>query len=198
MSAKAQTKNDIFNPNTTITWLGLDFTAAQFVGDREEWRDTTHTLEIIEALNTLIIKEKEKFYIAAAINKDKVDYQPEVTMSHNSRINLEDMLTDKVSEHFLKSADIQDIVSRYNYKGLNGIGLMFNIQAFNKSTEQAILWITFINMSTKEVLFTEKMTDAPSGFGLRNYWAGAIYKIMKEVRKSDYERWRKKYYRKDS
>ncbi len=198
VSAHAQTKNDIFSSNTPVTWLGLDFTQVRFVGDRDVWADTGRTLETLESLNNLMIKESEKYDIARAIDKARVENETRITIIHNGKLDLHDRITDTMTEHFLKASDIQGIVSKYDFKGLQGIGLMFNVESFNKPSEQAIVWVTFINMDTKEVLITEKMMQAPMGFGIRNYWAGAIYKIIKDINKSDYERWRKKYYRKNS
>lgn len=198
LSAYAQTKNDIFNSTTSITWLGLDFTQVRFVGDRDAWEDKSRRHETLESLNNLMIKESEKYDIADAIDKTKVEAETRITVLHNGRLELNDRISDSMTDHILKASDIQEIVSKYDFKGLQGIGLMFNIESFNKPSEQAIVWITFINMDTRQVLITEKMTQAPMGFGIRNYWAGAIYKIIKDIKKSDYERWRKKYYRKNS
>ncbi len=195
---RAQTRNDVFNYKAKITWLGLDFTATKLVGDKELWKDGDHTREILESLNYLMIKESEKFDVALAMDKPKMDQEVRVAMAHNGKLNMENMFADNLNDHFLKPADIQSIINEYDFKGLTGIGLLFNIETFNKPAEQSIIWITFVNMDTKEVLLTEKMTQSPSGFGLRNYWAGAIYKTLKDIRRSDYERWRKKYYRKNA
>lgn len=197
-AVSAQTKNDIFHYDTSITWLGLDFTQARFVGDREAWKDESRMHETLEAMNHLMIKEHDKYAIAAAIDKPQVENEPRITIIHNGKLNLMDRISDSMTDHILNASDIQEIVRHYDFKGLQGVGLMFNIESFNKPSEQAIVWITFVNMNTNEVLFTEKMTQSPGGFGLRNYWAGAIYKIIKDINKSDYQRWRKKYYRKSS
>ncbi len=51
-------------------------------------------------------------------------------------------------------------------------------------------------MDSKQVYFSERMIGKPLGFGLRNYWANAIYDILKLIRKREFEMWRKKYYSK--
>jgi len=48
-------------------------------------------------------------------------------------------------------------------------------------------------MKTKEVLIAERLMSKPAGVGLRNFWAGAIHRTMKEIRDSRYMVWRKKY-----
>jgi hypothetical protein len=58
---------------------------------------------------------------------------------------------------------------------------------------EGAFFVTFINMNTKEVLFTERMTGEPGGFGLRNYWAGSVYNILKRIKSTEYRSWQKKY-----
>lgn len=192
----AQTVNDVFNPNTKMTWLGLDFTATKLIGDREAWKNTEHVREVFESLNYLMEKEKDKYDVALTMDKPNTDYELRVTLSHNSKLTFDNLFSDDPYDHVLKESDIQQIVSKYDFKDLHGLGLLFNIETFNKPGEQSIIWITFVNMDTKKVLLTEKMTQQPMGFGLRNYWAGAIAKTLKDIKKTDYERWRKTYYRK--
>jgi hypothetical protein len=44
-------------------------------------------------------------------------------------------------------------------------------------------------MKTKELLIHERLKEKPSGFGLRNYWAGSIYRVIKEIKKNCYNVW---------
>lgn len=67
---------------------------------------------------------------------------------------------------------------------------------FTGARLEASIWITFINMDSKQGYFSERMIGKPSGFGMRNYWANAIFDILKLIRKREFEMWRKKYYRK--
>jgi hypothetical protein len=43
------------------------------------------------------------------------------------------------------------------------------------------------------VLLAERMVGVPVGFGLRNYWAGGLYAVLKQIRKTEYKAWQKKY-----
>lgn len=196
--AQAQTSADVFNEKTTITWLGIDFTAAKFIGDEDLWTNANRAHDMFEAFNTLMAKEREKYNMASALDKAQVEYALQVTTAHNKGLSIEELSTNSQSNYTMKPGYIQEIIGGYDFMGQTGIGVMLNIEAFNKTAQLCTLWVTFINMDTREVLFTEKMTEAPIGFGVRNYWAGAIYKMMKAMRKDSYDRWRKKYYRKDS
>jgi hypothetical protein len=195
--AYAQQMQDIFDRKAKVTWLGLDFSKAKFIGDRERFGSTSDVQKLLEAWNDLMIKEKSKFDVAAAIDKIKVEEALEVTKEHNANIDVTELFSSDIKDYFrFKPDDIIAIVNDYDFKGMSGLGVMFNVESFSKLNEEGAIWVTFINLSTKEVFFSERVTGKPGGFGMRNFWAGAIYSMLKGMEKKEFEMWRKKYYRK--
>jgi hypothetical protein len=193
----AQEMQDIFDKESKITWLGLDFSNARFIGDRERFGSTSDALHLIESWNDLMIKEKEKFNIARAIAKTQVEDALAVTREHNANVDVAGMFSNERRDHMrLRRDDVIAIIADYDFRGMNGTGIMFNVESFSKLDGEAAVWITFLNMDTKEVYFTERMTGKPGGFGMRNFWAGAIKDILVSIEKKEFEMWRKKYYRK--
>lgn len=196
VAAIAQDKNDVFDKQAKVTWLGLDFTGATLIGDRERWGAESDIRHLIEAWNNLILREHEKYDIARAIDKAQVEINIDATREHNANLDVLAMYSDYQKGHFLLKPDaIETIAAGYDYKGLQGIGLMFNIETFNKLSEEGTFWVTFIDMGTKRVMLTERVTAPPRGFGMRNYWAGSIYGALEKIRQTEFEMWRKKYYR---
>lgn len=194
VSLFGQTKSDVFDPNTEITWLGLDFSGAKFIGDRERLGSESDIRHLLDALNELMIKEADKFNVAAALKKKKVENGIDVTTEHNAGLDILSMISADGKDHIhLKPGDIEEIISGYDFKGKSGIGLIFNVESFNKLIEEGSFWITFVNMGTKEVLFTERLTAPPSGFGMRNFWAGSVNGILAKIKKKEFENWRKKH-----
>lgn len=194
--AVAQTKSDVFVKEVPVTWLGLDFTSTKLIGDRERYGSVSDVLHLMEAWNQLILAEPDKFDIARAIGRIKVENVVEVTKEHNAELDVPAMFSDNEKDYLhIKMSDVEEIIAAYDFKDLNGIGLMFNVESFNKINVEGSIWITFINLGTKEVLFTERMVAPPTGMGMRNYWAGCIYEILTKIRKKEFEMWRKKHYR---
>ena len=193
--AAAQPPNDIFDRNEKMVWLGLDFTAAKFVGDRRGWGSPDRTQHIIADMNKLMIRESEKFNIAYALNRRWVDMQIDVTLKHNKLLDMGNAVEDRLNGHFLDRTDIEQIVSLYDFGGLSGTGILFIVEAFNKPAMESVVWVTFVNLETKEVLLSKKMMDEPAGFGVRNFWAGSIYKMLKQIKRRDYGQWRREYAR---
>ena len=56
-----------------------------------------------------------------------------------------------------------------------------------------ILTVAFFDISTKKILLTQLMIGKPTGAGLRNYWIGAIYDILKQIDNYQYRKWVKQY-----
>ncbi len=191
-----QTKSDVFKPEVPVTWLGLDFSSTKLIGDRERFGSESDVRHLIEAWNELILKEPDKFDIAKTIDRKKVENAVEVTNEHNTEIDVMSMFSDEEKDYLhIKTSDVAEIVAGYDFKSLNGIGLMFVVESFNKLNEEGSIWITFIDMGTKEVIFTERMVAEPKGFGMRNFWGGCIYTILTKIQKKEFEMWRKKHYR---
>jgi hypothetical protein len=194
--AMAQSKSDVFVKEVPVTWLGLDFSYAKLLGDRERLGSESDVRHLIDAWNDLILAEPDKFDIAKAIGRVKVENEIQITKEHNVDLDVISMFSDEEKDYLhTKVSDVEELIAGYDFKDLSGIGLMFNVESFNKINVEGSVWITFINLSTKEVLFTERIVAPPTGMGLRNYWAGCIYEILTKIRKKEFEMWRKKHYR---
>lgn len=192
----AQTKSDVFKPEVPVTWLGLDFTSAKLIGDRERFGSESDVRHLMEAWNDLILKEPDKFDIAKTIERKTVENAVEITNEHNAELDVMSMFSNEEKDYLhVKASDVDEIIAGYDFKNLSGIGLMFNVESFNKLNEEGSVWITFINMGTKEVIFTERMVAEPKGFGMRNFWGGCIYTILTKIQKKEFEMWRKKHFR---
>jgi hypothetical protein len=190
----SQDKADVFNPSTEITWLGLDFSGAKFIGDRERLGSESDIRHLIDAINELMITEADKYNVAAAIQRKTVDNEIEVTNEHNAELDVLAMISADGKDHVhLNRSQVEEIISSYDFKGKSGIGLMFNVESFNKLLEEGSFWITFVTMGSKEVLFTERLTAPPAGFGMRNFWAGSVNGILAKIKKKEFENWRKKH-----
>jgi hypothetical protein len=193
-STFAQNKSDVFDPNTQITWLGLDFTGAKFIGDRERLGSESDLHHLLDALNELMVKEADKYNVAAALKRNTVDIAIEITAEQNAGLDVLSMISSDGKDHIHLNPDaVQEIISSYDFKEKSGIGLMLNVESFNKLIEEGSFWVTFVNMATKEILFTERLTAPPSGFGMRNFWAGSVNGVLTKIKKKEFENWKKKH-----
>ena len=191
-----QTKSDVFNKDVEITWLGLDFTNARLLGDREKYGSESDVKHLMTAWNELILNEPEKFDVAKAVGRSKVTNAIDVVNDRNSEVDAQAIFTEDQKDYLhIKPADVDGIVSGFDFKGKTGIGLVFIVESFSKPNVEGSMYVTFVNMGSKEVLFTERLAAEPKGFGMRNYWAGCVFGVLTKMQKKEFENWRKKYYR---
>jgi hypothetical protein len=195
-AVSAQTKSDVFNKDIEVTWLGLDFSNAKFLGDREKFGSESDVKHLMTAWNELIINEAEKYNVAKAVDRSKVTNATEVTTARNGEVDVQAMFTDNQKDYLhIQPSDIEGIVSSFDFKGKTGIGLVFIVETFSKPNEEGSMYVTFVNMGSKELLFSERLTAEPKGFGMRNFWAGCIYGVLTKMQKKEFGNWKKKYYR---
>lgn len=194
VATQAQELKDIFDPESKVTWLGLDFTGAKFIGDRERYGSLSDTRHLIDAWNDILIKESDKYNAGRAVDKKRVNEAIEVTKEHNANLELLDVFSDNKEDYIHLNPDkINTIVSEYDFKGNSGTGLMFIVESFSKFDKEATAWVTFVDMGSHKVLLTERVFGEPGGAGMRNYWANSIHNMMEKMKSKEFKAWRKRY-----
>src|SRR5688500_15808388 len=79
----AQERNEIFDKQTKITWLGLDFTAAMFIGDADKFSSEDEIHKLMVSWNDLMVSELEKFDIGMTFDKIKIENALDITIAQN-------------------------------------------------------------------------------------------------------------------
>lgn len=194
--AQAQlTKADIFG-SKEITWLGLDFTQVYFIGEAAQWQDvgeiTNDQLrdKYFVAWNDLFINEQQKYDVAGAVGRSEVSYAINITEKTNNKITRDFFTSDGNNYQLLDEQKVQKLVSKYNFQGKTGIGMMFFVEGMSKGKAEASMWVTFVDMKAKKVLLTERLEEKATGFGFRNYWAKPFYLALKDMKKGTFKRWK--------
>lgn len=197
-AVNAQSAKDLFSSTETkVTWLGVDLSHIKLIGNFSQFKDAgeANPVEIKEkyfpAWNKLVINEPKKYDVKGMLRRDDLSYDIDQMLELNSKAPAKDMEATNAPNY--KQEDIAKFVKEYNLSGKNGIGIAFVAESFNKGAEEAIIHFVAINMSTKEILIYEKFTGKPKGFGIKNYWAGAIFDVMDRIKDKKYKEWKGKY-----
>ncbi|GAA4371170.1 hypothetical protein GCM10023185_46370 [Hymenobacter saemangeumensis] len=193
--ASAQTMPELLaKPEIPLTWMGLDFSATKYLGDPgtvapEEMKG------LFEKINQLMVNEAKKYDLAKAFKRDKVLYTPSITEGVNRKVDATKLITSDISqEGRLSEVKVQELVSQYDYPAdASGVGLTFVMEDLNKQMEKAVFWVTFVDMRSRKVLYTEKIAGQAMGFGFRNHWAGGIYDGLNHIRAKKYGEWKKRF-----
>jgi len=185
----AQSFAQVLDPAVDVIWLGLDFSMLRIVIDQNDWSHKDPH-EMFNAWNEVVLKEKEKYNVAKALHREEVKFAIDVTMDHNAQVPVDSLFTMNGNYEY-KTSILSDIVSSYDFKGNHGIGLMFIAESFNRPGNYGSFWVTFVNLDSKRIIYTQRMGAKPYGFGLRNLWIRPVYDILNKIKSPEYKRWRK-------
>ena len=81
----------------------------------------------------------------------------------------------------LNDGQIQEIVDGLTCTS-NDCGLVLIAENLNKLDERATYLVVFFNANTKEIIYSKRASGKGFGFGVRNHWAGSIYRMLKNWR----------------
>jgi len=194
-SVLAQSKADVFDEKIPVTWLGVDYSQTKFIGSatskdvvisNDEFRDM-----YVSSWNYLFINEQKKYDVAKAVHRESVKYAIDVTIQANKSLTKKDFYSNNPSDfHLLNEADIARVVKNYDFQNTDGIGLIFFVEGMSKGIGSMGIWVTFVDIKSKTVLYTKYETGSPGGFGFRNYWAKPLYTTLKDM-DSNFKSWAK-------
>lgn len=195
---QAQTASDLFSSNDIkVSWLGIDFSHTKLIGAFDqiggafEQSPGSVKNEYFPAWNKLIINEPKKYDVNGMLRKDNVRYDIDMLMKINAMTPLGDIEGYNAPDYGID--DLKKFVSAYDLGGKTGLGVVFINECLNKGKEEAIFHVIVLNLATKEILIHERVVGKPQGFGLRNYWAGSIYSVIKQVKNNYYGEWKARY-----
>jgi len=193
------TAKDVFTKDQ-IVWYGLDFSKAKMIGAFDQGAGAAPAsgsdikAKFIPGWNGVILNEPEKYDLKKTFRKTDVYKDLSVVEKSNSKIDVDNFMTFNDYKFDNPNSIVEGILNGYD-KGdkTEGIGLVFIVEYFNKSEAKASVYVTFFDIASKKVLFTEHMTGKPGGFGLRNYWVRTIKEILDQIDDGTYKSWKNIY-----
>ncbi|MDF2448609.1 MAG: hypothetical protein K0R26_1113 [Bacteroidota bacterium] len=180
-----------------IVWYGLNFSKAKMVGqfDQAVGAGAATSSELkdkwIPSWNTLVVAEPQNFKIKEALKKDNIyiDLKPVEKMNHD--IKSEDLVSMNTFAFEDAAKSVQDVVTMMPPGDkTEGIGLVFIVETFDKPRNEASVYATLFDIKTRTVLASDRIVGTPKGIGLRNFWAGAIRHIIKQIDDTYYNNWK--------
>lgn len=178
LNAFSQNREKALN-ESSMTWYGVDFSLAKFtmiIDDPEDIVD-----RYLDAINQLVPNEPEKYDLKEYFNKSEVTIDLNEVAERNSNIDPDALVIDE--KHEISLDDVKAVIKSYNTQDHSGMGLVFIAENLNKSSQTGSYYVCFFDNSTKEIIDARRMTGKATGFGIRNYWAGSVYNVMKAWQK---------------
>ncbi len=179
----AQTVMDVAR-SKSITWYGIDFSKARFIGFESYITPEMLKDELIKnwADHTAQTNFSSKYSI------DNVAVETSTADEHNADIDKTKLLTNAYYE--LNTATITDLVSGYKTSG-TGFGFVFIVESFEKSTEKVFIYVCYFKESDRGIISMRRYTGKAFGIGLENHYEGAIKDVIQYSSK-DFKRFSKK------
>ena len=170
-----------------FTWYGVDFRLAKFVGSSGFNDPDEISKHYLTKWNNIILEESKKYDIKGALKIKKYGYKIDWMIGQNSDV---DVAANIQGDSYAITADaVKKHIKGYHGADGDGIGVAFIVESFNKFDEKGYFWVTFFDEKTKEVIVSEKMNGKAKGFGLRNYWSGTMYDVIKQIGSTKQKKW---------
>ena len=164
--------------NTDVIYYGVDFSKTRVFAASETGSDFK---DAFARINSLVIGEWAKYAPDQffPVNIVASDISPTVRL--NDAIDPLAIVSHS-SAHTISTAEIADMLGRYKLDQTIGTGLVIIGESLNKSTNMGTFYVVIFDIATREYLQGWEITGKARGFGLRNYWAGALYAALRSAR----------------
>ena len=188
-SVTAQDADMVFTSNS-MTWFGFDYSEAYFIGTEGFTNPDDIKSRYFDSWNNLILNEPGKFDIGKFFYKDEVENDLSVVSKRNAGVDINNRVINDLSEAVpLDENKVRKMINEFEFGGSpEGLGLVFIVESYNKISATGTYYVTFFDISTRKVLLIKRMEGKAKGFGVRNYWVGSYYAVMKSANKM-YEKW---------
>lgn len=77
--------------------------------------------------------------------------------------------------------DLQKIINSYDLNENQGIGMVINLVNFNKGREFSMVWVTFFDIATRDILFAVLTTGEAGGGGMVGHWATGVEDAVRKI-----------------
>jgi len=85
------------------------------------------------------------------------------------------------SNYCIPFEDLQKIVKSYVLREKEGLGMVINLENFNKEREYALIYVTFFDIATREILFAAEISGEAGGAGMTKHWASGVENAFREM-----------------
>jgi len=198
LGSQAQTIQDFFSDKAgTVTWLGIDYSNVKLLGDFTQFKDAGPVApeeirdKYFPGINSLVLNESSKYDFKGMFMLSALVPDISMVTTLNAAADAARMKDGK--ENKFSTEGLAVTVDKYDLTDKEGLGIILIADVLNKYTEKATYYVVVFNMKSREILLCEKVTEKAGGIGIRNYWAGSLYNLVKDGKKNLYWSWKAKY-----
>lgn len=165
------------NEINTIRFYGVDYSLARVYGAAES---PTQFRNVFAEINELFITQPKKFDVSKFTGKQVEAVSLVAVNQVNNKINLHDLETTN-SAYTLDATQITQAIQKLPVAKEPGTGVVLVAKLLSKADNNGSYQLVYFNIATKEIIDSFPINGKAAGFGLRNFWAGSVYKALKKI-----------------
>lgn len=173
------TINDVYNASE-LSFYGYDFSNFRLV-DPEKINAGADIKNIqFPAWNAFVLNEITMNKMTKWFKKITISYNPVAITIANNNVPEENVVNRLPFQ--AEMADIKNAITNYqkSKNSSNKIGMVINVEFFEKKTGDASAYITFFEIGTGAVISMQKITcNSAHVAGITEYWGSSLVKILK-------------------
>lgn len=186
------TSDDICKTNK-VYFFGYDFTNFKLM-DPKIVKDENMKRVVFEIIDIMNYK-RDAINYSKLLKKDSVIFVQKIVNDLNAKTNQQDLIGSEIDfrPYSIPKDSLQNMVNRYDTKGMTGIGLVQIIECFYKRKKETTIWFVFFDIASKKILDSYETTNqyADSYHGLAAYWAVGVNYGLKAYLPEHYLKMRK-------
>lgn len=145
--------SEISNDDIPLTWLGLDFTEAQFVEDSLHILDEEEVVKQFEGWNEAVISNRKKYPLEKAFRRSSVIRNIEMMNRLNAQLQASEIISRET--HLLYSEDIRRAFDRYNLSTLQkGFAFSYVVESVDAVRREFSGYMVAIDVVENRVIKT--------------------------------------------
>lgn len=160
---------------TNNYFYGIDYTQAKLFASTDKPKQIKISLIRI---NELLISEKENYDISKFVKTTIDGVNIEGVTLRNSEINEEAILTQSNEDIFVSEDLTKQIVKSLVISEKEGTGYLFIAKLLNNKKKLGQYDIVAFDIATRDIIYIKPAKGKAKGFGIRNFWAGSIRKMI--------------------
>ncbi|RNC65201.1 hypothetical protein D7D25_08545 [Proteiniphilum sp. X52] len=162
----------------SLSFYGVDFSYAKVYGAEE----TAHQfLDAFVRINDLFESEPKKYSARNTFGVKSDELFNRQLKQDVDNIPRGELFTDD-NRYVVTDADIEQVVAKIEKQGDSQYGAVIVAGLLNKTANRGTFTFVVFDQDTKEIIFQQETAGKARGFGLRNFWAGALLSAMKNVK----------------
>lgn len=154
---------------------GVDFTKVKVHAAQES---VQQFVDAFDGINRLLVSEPQKYDFSRMLGCiPEMEVEPMIEI--NSAADFSDLITLKSK---YEDIDCAKVVESYSLPQKEGIGVVLIAKFLDKPKNTAIYDLVTFDIATRDIISKKEVKGKAGGFGLRNFWAGSIARILKSTK----------------